>query len=204
MKLIEGHGNCFAGSQNPIAKIKYTKISLKIEQISKLFNLLLIKLNTVGTILPCLIITAVKYFVFDSGKDSFYSPVPVIWYGLSQSQFDNSNSAFVLVYVNNDHWHWQRKLIFRTPFSWKTPVGYLVLLLAIFSSVLSMAFCTHPIACFAIGSYLLVTSFVKDIKNNDFRILTDKISNKNHLGMSAQLCSFMKDFSEIKQLSQLK
>lgn len=186
MKVNEWIDNIFAGSQNPIAEAEYIKINLNIEQISKIFNLLLTKLTTTGIILPCVIITAINYFIFDLGEDSFYLPIPVmyVWNFISYKR-DQVITIF----------------FFRTPFNWKTPFGYLILLSFVCSSVLSMAFCMLPIACFVIGSYLLMISIIKDITKNDFRILSDGISNENFLGMSRQFCSLMQKFSQLKQLS---
>lgn len=92
-------------------------------------------------------------------------------------------------------------LFSRLPFNWKTPFGYLAFLFCASSSLLSILYCMLPIACFTVGTFFLVTSFIKDIAKNDFLNLSYEISNDIHFGMKEQLCNFMQSFSEIKQLS---
>lgn len=90
---------------------------------------------------------------------------------------------------------------FRLTFDWKTPLGYLIAVLLELASTTFASFIILPIVCLVIGSCHLITSFIRTITKNDFHILNDRISNEVHLGMNAQICSFMRDFSEIKQLN---
>lgn len=89
----------------------------------------------------------------------------------------------------------------RMPFNWKTPFGYLIALLSETAAMLSAHFMILPIVCFVVGSYCLSISIFKDITKSDFHILSDKISNGNHIEMNELMYNFMQKFSQVKQLS---
>lgn len=95
----------------------------------------------------------------------------------------------------------ERSIFDRLPFNWKTPFGYLTLFLLTFFPLYSMTLCLIPIVCFASGSYYLISSFIRDITENDFPVLSENISSGNHMETTKQFCRFMQNFSEIKQLS---
>lgn len=142
--------------------------------------------------MPSVTITLINYYFFDLGDDSFHLPYP-------------------LMYEWNTFWflshHFRMISSFRTfnpsrlPFNWRTPFGYSIAILLEWAAVLSITYSILPIMCFAIGSFYLATSFIQSITASDFRILEEKISNGMHLGLSGQFCSFMQEFSTIKQLS---
>lgn len=69
------------------------------------------------------------------------------------------------------------------------------------ATIESVAFSALPIMIFAFGSYFLMITFVNDIKQNEFRILSAKMPNGKHMEMNELMCSLMRIFSEFKQLS---
>lgn len=63
---------------NPISRAMYSKLNEKIERMSNLVYLLIIKLTVPGVIIPGLLITIVNYFVYDLGDDSYFLPILVV------------------------------------------------------------------------------------------------------------------------------
>lgn len=78
MELIQEFEHFIVGSQNPIQKIEYSRLNLRIERISGIFHFLMIRLTTAGVVLPSLIIAVVNYFIFDLAEDLFYLPCPLM------------------------------------------------------------------------------------------------------------------------------
>lgn len=88
----------------------------------------------------------------------------------------------------------------RLPFSWKTLIGYTVYFTVETLSMYAIVYSILPVACFAIGSYLLVSAVIKVI-TNDFHILCGKISTGSSIEMTELFCNMVEDMSEIKELS---
>lgn len=177
---------CFTGATNPFTKAEYIRLNLKIERFSKIVHFVLVKLTTAGILLPISIVTIVNYSIFDLGENSFYMPCSIM-------QVRNL--------ITSDCNQVMANLFHRLPFNWKTPFGYSVLILFAFLAVLSIGHCIVPIACLIVGSFLLVSSFMKDTIEKNFLSLNEKISNGSHMDISEQFCSLMLAFTEIKQLS---
>ena len=57
------------------ASISYDELSEKIEQISKLVDLIILKLTFLGTILSAVLLTIINYFVYNLGDESFILPI---------------------------------------------------------------------------------------------------------------------------------
>lgn len=131
-----------------------------------------------------------------------YDQLFYIWFGWQIILLTVDIDVRMELYLSLTVWsNYNMSFLDRLPFNEQTPFGYLIALLYGFLTILSTVFCILPIVCFVIGSNLLITSFIKDITKNDFPILRDKISNGYHNELNAQFCGFMRNFSEIKQLS---
>lgn len=63
---------------DPISKAKYTQIDEKIEQMSHLIELILMKITIPGCLIPVLITTAINFFIHNLGNESFYMQSPMM------------------------------------------------------------------------------------------------------------------------------
>lgn len=57
----------------------YIELNEKIEQMSRLLYVVTVKLTIPGSILPAVFITAINYFLYDLGDESFFSPFFVMY-----------------------------------------------------------------------------------------------------------------------------
>lgn len=92
-------------------------------------------------------------------------------------------------------------LLFRLPFDWKTPFGYLIALLAEFATVHSSSFLFSPVASFFIGSAWLLICFIQDITSDlaDLNVITTSIQSLTE--MKKRLCYIVGFYSDKKQLN---
>lgn len=60
------------GNDRPSLKTKYSKMNDKIDQVSKRIYSFVLKLQMTSMILFCLVQTAINYFFYDLGDESFY------------------------------------------------------------------------------------------------------------------------------------
>ena len=60
---------------------KYQDFLEKIEQMSQLLYIVVAKLVALITFVPALIVTLVNYFVYNLGDDSYFLPMPLMYYG---------------------------------------------------------------------------------------------------------------------------
>lgn len=56
--------------------MNYNELNEKIERICRLIYITLTECTIPGLMVPCFLITAVNYFVYDLGDESFYVPCP--------------------------------------------------------------------------------------------------------------------------------
>lgn len=54
-----------------ISKIKYREVNDKIEQISKIIDLITVKVSMIVTVAPFLIMTLIYYVFYDLGDETF-------------------------------------------------------------------------------------------------------------------------------------
>lgn len=63
------------GSVNSVSHAMYSKLNEKIERISNMMYLFIIKLTVPCVIIPGLLITMTNHFIYDLGVDSYYLPI---------------------------------------------------------------------------------------------------------------------------------
>lgn len=68
-----------AESNDPIANAKYCDMNEKIERVSKLYYIEITKFNVPMLFLPVLFATAINYFVYDLGNDSYRLPFSILY-----------------------------------------------------------------------------------------------------------------------------
>lgn len=66
-----------SGSVDSNSKAMYIEMIEKIERLSQLIHIGVIKLSIPGVIVPALLITFINFFVYDFGNESFFLPFPV-------------------------------------------------------------------------------------------------------------------------------
>lgn len=56
-----------------------TEDRIKIEQISKVINFILLKLCAPGVVLPALLVTSINFLIYDLGDKSYFLPLPIMY-----------------------------------------------------------------------------------------------------------------------------
>lgn len=173
--------------KNPVLWMNYNGLNMKIERISRIFHLILTRMTLAGLILPSILITIGNYFILDLGVDSYYLSCP-LW--------------FVWNYL---HANWTIRFIFpfpnfRLPFSWRTPAGFVFAIFIESLSGFSVVYSILPVACFTVGSYLLLVAAIKVI-TNDFRVLCSKIAIENGKKLKELFVCVILDIIRLKKLS---
>lgn len=67
----------YLGSEDSNSKAKYIELIEKIERLSQLIHLGVIKLTVPSVVVPALLITLINFFVHNLGAESFFLPFPV-------------------------------------------------------------------------------------------------------------------------------
>lgn len=94
---------------------------------------------------------------------------------------------------------WLRRL----PFSWKTPLGYVIALTVETMSIYSIGCIAVPIQSFLIGSCWLLKTFVADVAHHLHKINLSS-RRKNYKNVKKRVCGILRDLSEMKQLSVIQ
>lgn len=66
------------GSNDPQSQAKYHAMNKKIEKMSKLVELLLLKINIPAVMLPVAAISLINYYIYNLGEESFSLPCPLM------------------------------------------------------------------------------------------------------------------------------
>lgn len=174
-------------------KVRRNGLNEKIERISKLIYFLVVKLTTLGVLLPALFITLINYFIYDLKDDSYYLSFPIAYVGSSIHIFVGLPFEFSTSFYPR---------FVRVPFDWKTPFGYLIVSIGVAVSMFVILSVFVPLLCFTIGSTLTAIFLTDDIVNN--LIIFNNFTKKSteHLEETKQhLCNIIQDFSQTKQFS---
>lgn len=67
-----------SGKNDRISKFMYDNVNRKVEQLSQILYILLVKLDIPGCVLPPFIATMVNYYIYDLGDESFYLGAPAM------------------------------------------------------------------------------------------------------------------------------
>lgn len=141
------------GLEYPISKFIYENANRITEKVTKIINLALIKIICPGLIISQVLITFYVYLTTNLDNNAFNLAVP-IWYVLYTPEIIIYVN-FLFVYMN-----------FRLPFDWKNPSGFLIASILIFMLMLNTFMFMACELSTGIGTYVLVTSLTKDLKNN--------------------------------------
>lgn len=95
-------------------------------------------------------------------------------------------------------------LLWRLPFDWKTPNGYLIALLAECAAGASIAICCTSVTCFLIESCLLTIAMLEDIANDLSGLsLIGSTAKTGYNKIETQFYGIVRNYSDIKQLSEI-
>lgn len=75
-------------SDDPISKTTYTKMDEKIEKMSRLIELILIKITIPVCLAPVFTITAINFFIYSLGNESFYYVIKNYFVNFTSIFFD--------------------------------------------------------------------------------------------------------------------
>lgn len=67
------------GCENSATKTMYSELNTKIEQATRAFYFIGVKVTTLFSSIPFAILTLYNYFVSDLGDESYYLSVPVMY-----------------------------------------------------------------------------------------------------------------------------
>lgn len=162
----------------------------KIEQMTELAYLTLIKITIPGTQLPIIVVSLFNYLYYGMDEDSFSLPFYVL-YVFRPNYISHCLLIFFVKFRSQ-----------RLPFNWKTPFGYFIATQLEFFGSLSIVLITFAVITNYFGSCWLITVFVKDIGENDVSQLNLNASGPNKKKkMIDRFRKLVYNFSEVKQLS---
>lgn len=90
--------------------------------------------------------------------------------------------------------------LYRLPFNWRTPLGFIVVLLYQILVAYLVGLLFIPILCFLVGSCFLLKIFVEDTTKDLNRLNMSKMYGNNK-EVKEIFCNIAQDFSNLKQLS---
>lgn len=94
--------------------------------------------------------------------------------------------------------------IFRLPFNWKTPFGYVIAVIFISAACFATLYVLTLTLSFYASSCWLFIFYVKDISNDVSFLAVGGQSNRCHRKMKERFCKIVQLNSIVKQLSEIK
>lgn len=90
----------------------------------------------------------------------------------------------------------------RLPFDWKNPIGYLLALIYISTTLFFALSCVDSVLCLAIGSSWIASELVDGI-TDDVRVMNGlkRKTTVNRQQLNKLFCFVLEDFSNVKELS---
>lgn len=155
--------------------------------MSKYLNFVIVKLTPIGAFLSPLSITFINYFIYGLEDESYQ--INTVMYVKILCLRKNVNSTNV-------------NFIFRLPFDYRTPFGYILYILFNATGAVCVAFALLPTICLTIGSCLLLISMANDIKN-DLKLLnaTGKKAKRGHVVMKKRFRQTIRVYRDLKEFS---
>lgn len=172
----------------PISKFMHGKANDQIELITKFTYLLHCELFIVLGTMSALAQTVVNYYIRGLGDDAFYLPALLV---------------YVCETLENIHHFISEsfcKCIYRFPFDWRTPLGYVFAIIFVIIAGACTQIFISLILCFHVGFCWLIISFVKDI-TTDLNVLTNQ-GGQSRKQLIKKFYEIMDLYSNVKQLSR--
>lgn len=67
------------GWDNSVSQAMYIELNKQIEQMSRLFHFIAMKISVPSTTIPALLLTLFNYFILDLGNESYYLASPMMY-----------------------------------------------------------------------------------------------------------------------------
>lgn len=122
--------------------------------------------------------------------------------------FTNLRESYII--LNGKYHFWYEKSIiqwffhiFRVPFNWRTPIGYLVYVVFYIATGLSLTLSATATLSFCIGSFLLLISFVEDATNDLARLNVDEKSKSYDIDVKIHFHTAVHAYSDLQELSEI-
>lgn len=183
-----------AGINYSSTTIDYIKLNENIEKMSKIADLIFVKLSFVGISSSALLITGINYFVYDLNEKAFYLPFPVMY--VKYQGFKNID------FLQN--WIFSHICIAfsRLPFNWRTPIGFAVALLGSYIAIYAVLLSIGPILSFFIGACWFIVVFAKDVTNDLSQFNAAELRLLSHAELKKRFTLVIQQLSDVKQLSK--
>lgn len=165
MTFVQLNAIVSVGSRNPAAKIMYDDIDGKMERITKLAHLVVLKIEAPFTLIVPVIISYWDYFTSEHSKEAFLQYYPASWASLFLFSHNFLIKCCFYQIIINSH---------RFPFDCKTPIGYGVsALFQAFASIFAGLLLVHSLVL-TIGLCTFVIKLISDLKT-DVQVLDTKV-----------------------------
>lgn len=173
---------------NPAENAEALELYEKTERIRKFLYNAFVKITLPGVLMPALFSTIVNYFISDLGDESYLLASPISW-AIGYFFFWK---YFILI------------LSFcRTPFNWRSPIGYTIAFLIETIATSLTCLVSAPYHYLITGSCYGLAYLVKNITNEVHELKMDDISlNDNRKKFKVTFCRIVERISAVKQLSE--
>lgn len=163
----------------------YHGLDVKIEKMSNIMHFAFIYVIFLGTVGFLLLMTLVKYFIFDLGTESYQDLL--LMYVTKNAKIETKRLSNISV----------ESIFVRVPFDWKNPLGYFFILTIQAVITLTTTYPCKVTICFLIGSFWALLTIVEDI-TSDLHGL-----NAKRRKLDGNLKNIIHQFSNLKKLSDV-
>lgn len=174
------------------SRVLYNGINERIERMTKKFHFIAVKISVAGLMIPPLMISYTNYYVIDLKTESFQLPYDGMYVIDNKCERVSISDLFLQILGS----------IFRYPFEWRTPIGYLIALLSQSASSFAILYSICPLICFIVGTCWLLIGCSEDISNELPYLNTVKTPRRNgYVELKEHICSIAKLSVNAKEFS---
>lgn len=158
---------CISEAGNSVSKAVMNDTNRLVQKWSEIGEFVLVKVSSVGLVIPRAIISYAIYFATNAKNEAFELPM-LFWWEIIRKMYENF--TFIFKILNS---------ICRVPFEWKTPLGYLV---AITLQYMMVVYCfiflfdcfSFGIECFAFPISMIAKKVKDDLKLINVNAVSDR------------------------------
>ena len=93
---------------------------------------------------------------------------------------------------------------YRLSFIWKTPIGYIAVMIYFVFGDITAIVCVIPTICFCLGSGWLLKSFIEDIRNDLSHLhVTKRVRQHNERELEINFCKIVQLYTNVKKLRKI-
>lgn len=180
----------FSGLKCPVSKSIYRKCHRSAEKVSKIINIVAFSIIYQMTLIPILIANYYAYFTMNSEDGFGWSLVFPYWY-------DPFN--FALKWLSMWMFLCLAIIIFRFPFAWQNPAGFLIAFSMMYIIQLNLMFFATFCLSYGICFYMWTMALTEDVRC-DFIAFSNQIkSEPNPMMLRKKLIDLIKFGSAVKR-----